>query len=326
MGSIINAGADLLGVGPASKQAKATTKAADAAAESSRYAADLQKQMFDKQLELQAPFRESGLAAQNRLNELLGLGPRYDQSFNNFNAGAYLNANPDAKAWVASKLGQPSGSFTMPTGFRDIVGAALGGSNRIGGGASPNKSAEQLAYEHFVADGSRRTGNFFRNQAPAADYGKYARDFSMQDFTTDPGYAFRMKEGLTALDRQAAARGGLISGGALKAAQRYGQDLGSQEYTNAFNRYQTNRANQLNPLQSITGAGQTATNQLAGAAGNYGTNAGNIAMTGGANQANAYLTKGNIAASQYGTYGKALDEVLDTDWTKVGNKIKGFFE
>jgi hypothetical protein len=296
MGSIINAGADLLGVGPASKQAKATTKAADAAAESSRYAADLQKQMFDKQLELQAPFRASGLAAQNRLNELLGLGPRYDQSFANFNAGAYLNANPDAKAWVASKS------------------------------MMPGANAEKLAYEHFVADGSRRTGNFFRNQAPAADYGKYTRDFSMKDFTTDPGYAFRVSEGMKALDRQAAARGGLISGGALKAAQRYGQDLGSQEYMNAFNRYQTNRANQLNPLQSITGAGQTATNQLAGAAGNYGTNAGNIAMTGGANQANAYLTKGNIAASQYGTYGKALDEVLNTDWTKVGNKIKGFFE
>jgi len=296
MGGIINAAADLVGVGPASKQAKATTKAADAAAESSRYAADLQKQMFDKQLELQAPFRASGLAAQNRLNELLGLGPRYDQSFNNFNAGAYLNANPDAKAWVASKS------------------------------MMPGANAEKLAYEHFVADGSRRTGDFFRNQAPAADYGKYARDFSMQDFQVDPGYAFRVSEGMKALDRQAAARGGLISGGALKAAQRYGQDMGSQEYQNAFNRYQVNRANQLNPLQSITGAGQTATNQLAGAAGNYGANAGNAAMIGGANQANAYLTKGNIAASQYGTYGKALDEVLNTDWTKVGNKIKGFFE
>jgi hypothetical protein len=238
MGGIVNAVADVVGLGPASKQSKATTQAADTSAAAARYAADLQKQMFDKQLELQAPFRASGLAAQNQLNQLLGIG-----------------AN---------------------------------------------------------------TGNGL--------YGKYARDFSMKDFTTDPGYAFRMKEGLTALDRQAAARGGLISGGALKAAERYGQDLGSQEYMNAFNRYQTNRANQLNPLQSITGAGQTATNQLAGAAGAYGANAGNIAMTGGANQANAYLTKGNIAASQYGTYGKALDEALNTDWSSVGNKIKGFFQ
>jgi hypothetical protein len=148
----------------------------------------------------------------------------------------------------------------------------------------------------------------------------------MQDFQADPGYGFRMSEGMKALDRQAAARGGLISGAALKAAQRYGQDLGSQEYTNAFNRYQTNRTNQLAPLQSLAGLAQTSANTLGNAAANYGANAGNAAMIGGANQANAYLTKGNIAASQYGTYGKALDEALNTDWTKVGNKIKGFFE
>src|SRR5690606_37916407 len=34
----------------------------------------------------------------------------------------------------------------------------------------------------------------------------------------DPGYAFRLKEGQKALDRQASAAGGLYSGGQLKAA------------------------------------------------------------------------------------------------------------
>lgn len=66
-------------------------------------------------------------------------------------------------------------------------------------------------------------------------------DFSMEKFQQDPGYAFRMSEGLKALDRTAAARGGLISGGAMKAASRYGQDMASQEYQNAFNRYNQNR-------------------------------------------------------------------------------------
>jgi hypothetical protein len=60
----------------------------------------------------------------------------------------------------------------------------------------------------------------------AEGFGKYGRDFSMSDFTADPGYAFRLAEGQKTLDRQAAARGGLISGGALKAATRYGQDMG----------------------------------------------------------------------------------------------------
>lgn len=295
MGGIINAGLDIVGLGPASKQSKATTQAADAAAAASRYATDLQRQMFEKQIELQDPFRKAGLAGQNRLLQLLGLGPQFDQSFNNFNAGAYLNANPDAKAWVASKS------------------------------TTPGANAERLAYEHFVADGSRRTGDFFRNQTPAEGFGKYARDFSMQDFQADPGYGFRMSEGMKALDRQAAARGGLISGGALKAAQRYGQDLGSQEYMNAFNRYQTNRANQLAPLQSLAGLAQTSANTLGNAAANYGTNAGNIAMTAGTNQANAYLNQGNIGASQYANYGRALDEALNTDWSKVRSNIGGLF-
>jgi hypothetical protein len=109
-----------------------------------------------------------------------------------------------------------------------------------------------------------------------ADFGKYAKDFSMSDFQADPGYAFRLAEGQKALDRQAAARGGLISGGAMKAAARYGQDMGSQEYQSAFNRYQTNRANQLQPLGSLQNVGQSAANQQSGALGNYGVNAGNL--------------------------------------------------
>jgi hypothetical protein len=84
----------------------------------------------------------------------------------------------------------------------------------------------------------------------------------MQQFTADPGYGFRLAEGQKALDRQAAARGGLISGGALRAAQRYGQEMGSQEYTNAFNRYQTERQARLNPLQSLAGMAQTSVGQL----------------------------------------------------------------
>lgn len=120
----------------------------------------------------------------------------------------------------------------------------------------------------------------------AEGFGRYAKDFGMSDFTADPGYAFRLAEGQKTLDRQAAARGGLISGGALKAATRYGQDMGSQEYQNAFNRYQTNRANQLNPLGSLLSSGQAAASNQAAAAGNYGTQAGgNITGAGAATAA-----------------------------------------
>jgi hypothetical protein len=133
----------------------------------------------------------------------------------------------------------------------------------------------------------------------APGYGSMSKNFTMADFQADPGYAFRMTEGLKALDRQAAARGGLISGGALKAAQGYGQDLASQEYLNAFNRFQTNRTNLLNPLQSIAGAGQTATTTLSQAGQNMGTNVANYMGNAGQAQAGAVTSAADARASGY---------------------------
>lgn len=57
-----------------------------------------------------------------------------------------------------------------------------------------------------------------------------------QQMQQDPGYQFRLQEGQRALDMSAAARGTLRGGAQLKALQGYGQQLGSQEYQNAYNR------------------------------------------------------------------------------------------
>jgi hypothetical protein len=133
----------------------------------------------------------------------------------------------------------------------------------------------------------------------APGYGRYARDFSMADYEADPGYGFRMSEGMKALERSAAARGGLLSGTTLKGVQRFGQDLASQEYQNAFNRYQINRAAQLNPLQSLMGAGQTSTNVLTNAAGDVGRGVGGTYMGAGAAQAAGLTGAGQARASGY---------------------------
>ena len=130
----------------------------------------------------------------------------------------------------------------------------------------------------------------------AAGYGQYARDFGASDFQADPGYAFRLSEGQKALDRQAAARGGLISGSALKAATRYGQDMGSQEYQNAFSRYQTNRSNQLQPLGNLMASGQSAASNQGAAAGGYGSAQGAATAAYGANAGNLITGAGNAMA------------------------------
>lgn len=125
-------------------------------------------------------------------------------------------------------------------------------------------------------------------------YGSAAQPFTGQDMYRDPGYGFRVSEGVKALDRSAAARGGLLGGNQMRGLTELGQNLGSQEYQNAFNRYQTERAARLNPLQSLAGQGQSAANTLSSAAGQYGQNqaaimgnVGNIRASGYANQANA---------------------------------------
>jgi hypothetical protein len=141
--------------------------------------------------------------------------------------------------------------------------------------------------------------------AGAADFGRYAKDFQMSDFQQDPGYAFRLAEGMKAMDRTAAARGGLMSGGALKAGQQYGQDMGSQEYQNAYQRYQTNRANQLAPLGALTSAGQNAAQNTSATNALYGGQMGDASRAyantqnelglGGQQRASGYLTGGQQA-------------------------------
>jgi hypothetical protein len=119
--------------------------------------------------------------------------------------------------------------------------------------------------------------------------------FSADKFQADPGYAFRLSEGMKGLERTAAARGGLLSGATLKGAQRFGQDLASQEYQNAYNRYNTDYNMRLGPLQTLAGYGQGATNNLTNTTGAY-----------GANQAENIATGGNIRASSYMNAADAL--------------------
>jgi hypothetical protein len=126
--------------------------------------------------------------------------------------------------------------------------------------------------------------------------------FGMDQFQQDPGYAFRMSEGMKALERSAAARGGLLSGGMLRGAQRYGQDLASQEYMNAFNRYQAERNARLNPLQSLAGVGQTATNQLGQAGQAMASNVGQALGAAAQARASGYIGGANALSQGLGTY------------------------
>jgi len=216
-------GGGLQGSASASDQAKSIEQAGQTGADAARYAADIQRQMFERQVELQEPWRQAGVGA---LNKLIPLASEY----------------------------QP---------------------------------------------------------------------FGMQQFQQDPGYAFRMSEGMKALDRSAAARGGLLSGATLKGAQRFGQGLGSEEYQNAFSRYQTERQARLGPLQSLAGVGQTAATQVGEYGGQAASRMGQAALSGGADVTNAMLGAGNVRASQYGGMGTALGTAITNP--SIQNYLAGLY-
>lgn len=191
---------------------------------------------------------------------------------------------------------------------------AIGGSALLGANAARSAASTQADAANRAAELQNQQFQQTREDlAPYRAAGQTALNalipmatnykmFGMDTFSKDPGYGFRLAEGQKALDRSAAARGGLISGSALKAAQRYGQDMGSQEYMNAFNRYQTERNAQLNPLQSLAGVGQTTSTQLGQFGAANAANMGNLMTGGAAAQAAGRVGAANAATSGLGTY------------------------
>src|SRR5689334_10204048 len=71
---------------------------------------------------------------------------------------------------------------------------------------------------------------------------------------TAPSYAWRFGEGMNALTRQQAASGVLNSGGAQKAAIRYGQGFASTEFANDFARRNQLAQYGLQAAQGSSGA------------------------------------------------------------------------
>jgi hypothetical protein len=162
------------------------------------------------------------------------------------------------------------------------VAAAIGGSAIIGA-YSANKAAQTQADAMRESAAMQKQMFDVQNeqQKPYREAGYSAlsdisnmkpyltHQFGAEDFQAgiDPSYNFRLQQGNLATTNLLNSSGGLVSGNALQGLTNYGQNAASQEYGNAFNRYQTQRSNIYNNLASIAGLGQTSlgqTNQLAG--------------------------------------------------------------
>lgn len=198
----------------------------------------------------------------------------------------------------------------MPWSF--IIPAAVGlfAANKQAGAAKDAAAAANEQQDKALGLQTRMYEEGIARQQPYANIGmeftnrladmqRGGPSAGMNMLNMDPGYNFRLGEGMKALERQSAARGGLISGGALKAAQRYGQDFASNEFGNAYNR-----------MAGLASLGPSAAGVMNNLGSTYSTNAGNAMGNMGANTGNALLAATNARTSAYTGAGNQFGKYL----------------
>lgn len=156
----------------------------------------------------------------------------------------------------------------------------------------------QAAYDRQFsnpADGPGGSGN-----------GYFLTPFTGKDLQNEPGYQFGLSEGQKGIDRRTAASGNFFSGGALKAASRYGTDYAGTKYGEAFNRDAASKNQMYNFLSGGMSLGQNAAagvgNAGMAAAGQYGANTTSLANAQGAAGIAGANAWGQGAQNAYGSY------------------------
>jgi hypothetical protein len=225
----------------------------------------VQRKAADRAMDMQMPFYEGGKEAQNKLMELMGLDVGYDPQVYE---DTYRRLRQEASDAHAAQYGF---GFDNGPGWADVEFA--------GAEKGLREQAMQMAKQQYQANPRAKSGEF----------GSLLKKFSDEDFQADPGYQFRMDEGMRGVEGGAAARGGLLSGAALKAIQKYGQNFASNEYGNAYNRFNADQTNKFNRLTGMIQSGQGSAQQIGNAAQNFGQQAGNNLIQGGNAQASGIM-------------------------------------
>ena len=225
-----------------------------------------------------------------------------------------------------------------------VAAAVIAGGAAIAGGAMAS-SASKKAAKTQAASADRASeiqqANFEQTREDLMPY-KQAGDTSLKqlmgqmgsngyfnqsyegdkfNFQADPSYKFRQQQGFDGIQSQAAAQGGLLSGATLKALNDYNSNLASQEYGNAFNRWQStdnnnyerfnaDQTNRYNRLSNLVGVGQNAAAQVGNAGAQTSQAIANNTMAGAnsiaagqVGSANAWSNTANDLGSMAAAYG-----------------------
>jgi len=331
----------------ADKQMQAAQQAANLQLQGSNNALNYQNGIYNQTQQNLAPWLQAGGGALNNLSYLLGISPNTSlggqvqpaQGLNPQTAG-----QPQTNAATGvSRLGG-TGSLLAPGSPVQPTSGAVGAVPAMGGTGSLQASSGLPAgvpRANPVTAGGSINQALGTQTAPGqtGGFGSLIQGYGQQftaptDITeqNDPGYQARLKMGTDAIQRSAAARGGVLTGGTAKALDQFGQDYASNEYGNVYNRalntfgtnygvWNNDQNNIYSRLLGLSNSGQQAANSL-GAFGQESSNnvTGNLLGTGqqigqdynnaGAANASGIVGSGNAWSGAIGNTGNNLSQLL----------------
>lgn len=271
----------------------AADKSADAIEDSADASAATQRYMYDTNRADQAPYRQIGTSALNRLAAIYGL-PQYQST------AAATEYSPEFDgALVENRAGVPSVNARLYANdpvYRQAWDEALSRHQQAFGiGYDDHSNFQALEYDlrsAMEANPAYRNRTESPIQGRTGDTingatGQVENDWS--SFFDSPDYQFTFSEGQRAVNSGLAARGLSNSGAAMKELTRYGQGAASTQ----LNTY-------LNRLSSLAGIGQTAT-QATGSAG--------VSAANGISQ--SQMAAGDARASAYTARGNAINNAIN---------------
>jgi len=244
-------------------------KASSAQAQSAEAGIGEQRRQFDITQANNAPFLQTGTAANRRLAQLLGIGPSTSPGFD----------NPAVQAEYERLLG-------------DTV-------NRVS--SDPNAVAQQVA-AGWGSPGPTQTpvsgyGDLNR---------KFSASDLNADPVYQSGLKFGLDQGTGAINARATQAGGYDSGATIKALTRYATDYGSTKANESYNRYTNDQNNVYNRLAGVSGTGQVASNQIASAGQNMANNVSDLTTQAGNARAAGIVGGANAWQGAVGGVNQAL--------------------
>lgn len=187
------------------------------------------------------------------------------------------------------------------------LGTSVYGANQQKNAQNKSIKAQQGAADAATQEQARQYDQTRADQQPWMQAGQGALgqmqalnsgDFS--SFTQSPDYQFAFDQGLQGLDRSAAARGSLYSGGHSADLMKFGQGLASQNYNQYYNR-----------LAGLSGTGQSTASGLGQMGQQYANNVGQIGLNQANNMASSYQNQANTNTQLVGAIGGMVNNGLN---------------